>query len=440
MLVAGADGFTQLIPAANGIQYIAHTKAGTRPGTAGGATFTFTWQAPNISAGPVIFHAAANAANNDLFVSGDRIYTTSTTVGTGLPTVIAVVNSASFAIGPVVAGSSAVLIGTNLASGLFSASTAPLPTSLGGASVAMNGIAARLSVVSTGAIAFQVPWELAGQSQALLTVTTANGTSSPATVSLAPFAPAIFALNGQGTGQGFIARENSSPNSAGNAAVPGETIQLFGVGLGAVTNRPASGSPAHESPASLTTATPVVTIGGLPAEVVFSRLTPISSVFQPTIGGVGSYQVAVRVPLGAPAGDSVPIQMSIGGASSSNVVTMVIQELQPALEIEMTQNIYTLGQMVTASRYRLKNPRAAPAFVELKVWWEDSRLVPTRVVNQGADGSYVLPANFIYDFGPVSIFQVSSSMPPGNYEFSSRVIDPVTGELLSEDLNPFAIR
>jgi hypothetical protein len=77
-LIPGADGFTQLI-AQGGIQYIEHTLAGTRNGTRGGADFTFSWQAPDSSAGPVIFNVAANAANGDFSNTGDRIYASSET-------------------------------------------------------------------------------------------------------------------------------------------------------------------------------------------------------------------------------------------------------------------------------------------------------------------------------------------------------------------------
>ena len=78
-LIPGTNGFTQRRPDLNGVQYISHTQAGTRSGTSGGASFDFMWQAPDVSEGPVIFHAAGNAANNNFGPSGDRIYTTSAT-------------------------------------------------------------------------------------------------------------------------------------------------------------------------------------------------------------------------------------------------------------------------------------------------------------------------------------------------------------------------
>jgi len=78
-LLAGTDGFTQRLSDSDGVQYISHTSDGTRLGTTGGVNFEFQWTAPDVSAGPVIFHAAGNAANGNLANTGDRIYTTSST-------------------------------------------------------------------------------------------------------------------------------------------------------------------------------------------------------------------------------------------------------------------------------------------------------------------------------------------------------------------------
>lgn len=60
--------------------YIMHTAAGTFAGTAESATWEVTWTAPAAGAGTVTFYAAGNAANNNNANSGDRIYTTTSTL------------------------------------------------------------------------------------------------------------------------------------------------------------------------------------------------------------------------------------------------------------------------------------------------------------------------------------------------------------------------
>lgn len=65
-----ADGLT--VDTAVGIAYVRPT---TIPWAADTSRWTFTWTAPDTTAGPVAFHAAANAANGDDSDFGDFIYT-----------------------------------------------------------------------------------------------------------------------------------------------------------------------------------------------------------------------------------------------------------------------------------------------------------------------------------------------------------------------------
>jgi len=104
---------------------------------------------------------------------------------------------------------------------------------------------------------------------------------------------------------------------ASNAAMPGSTVlQIFCTGLGAVTNQPQTGFPAPSSnPLAETTTIPTVTIGGVPANVLFSGLAP---------GFVGEYQVNALVPATTLAGSAVPVAISIGGVTS-NTVTIAVQ-------------------------------------------------------------------------------------------------------------------
>ncbi len=231
-----------------------------------------------------------------------------------------VVNGASFAAGAAVAaGSIASVFGANLASSSTVAGAAPLPTTLGGASVRANGIAAPLFFVSPSQINFQIPWELLGQTQASITVTVNGVTSSPQTINLAVFAPGIFATNQQGSGQGAILDAQGRLVDSAAPARRGDLLQVFCNGLGAVTNPPPSGATAAGNPLSTTTTVPTVTIGGIPAAVSFSGLAP---------GFVGLYQVNVRVPDNAPIGSAVPVVLTIGGATS-NPVTLAVQQRLP---------------------------------------------------------------------------------------------------------------
>jgi uncharacterized protein (TIGR03437 family) len=148
--------------------------------------------------------------------------------------------------------------------------------------------------------------------------------SAPVDLLVADTAPGIFTVNSQGTGQAaalvggtaqIAAPVGSIPGANAAPATAGQTISLFLSGLGAVTNPPVDGSPSSASNLSNTIATPIVSIGGVPATVSYSGLAP---------GEVGLYQINVVVPAGTMTGSSVPVNVSIGNANA-NIVTIAIQ-------------------------------------------------------------------------------------------------------------------
>ena len=73
---------------------------------------------------------------------------------------------------------------------------------------------------------------------------------------------------------------------------------------------PASGTPLYS-----TVQTPIVTIGGIGATVVFSGITP---------GNAGLYQINTIVPDGVQTGDDVPVVVMMPGGST-DTVTIAVQ-------------------------------------------------------------------------------------------------------------------
>src|SRR5690606_29286978 len=71
----------------------------------------------------------------------------------------AVVNAASFSEG-VAPGSIATVFGLNLSSSTAEASSFPIPTELGGASLTIGGVAAHILYASENQVNFQVPFEV----------------------------------------------------------------------------------------------------------------------------------------------------------------------------------------------------------------------------------------------------------------------------------------
>jgi beta-glucosidase len=230
----------------------------------------------------------------------------------------------------------------------FGALGVPLPTNLGGLSLAFGAVETPLFYAAGGQVNLQIPWDLAGD-QASLTATLAGQTSAPQTVKLARFAPGIFSTNGQGTGPGAILDPSYHLITPANPASAGFTVILiYCTGLGPVLNPPPTGAAAPAKPLAVTTTKPTVTIGGVPAQVQFSGLAP---------GSVGEYQVNALVPSNAPTGDAVRVILSIGDATS-NAVEISVQpptadQRADQLLTQMSQDqkiqlVYGAGGPVTA--------------------------------------------------------------------------------------------
>jgi uncharacterized protein (TIGR03437 family) len=189
----------------------------------------------------------------------------------------------------------------------------PLPFTLGGVEINFAGTPAPLFYVSPTQISFQVPQTGTG-TQSMTIIQGTQSVTFP--VQVVTYAPAIFTTNGQGTGQGAVLIANTATVTApagsfadSRPARIGEYISIFCTGLGDVSNRPPMGAASPSNPLSNTLVKPTVTVGGVPANVLFSGLTP---------GAVSLYQVNVQVPDTAPTGAKVPVVITIGGINSNS--------------------------------------------------------------------------------------------------------------------------
>jgi uncharacterized protein (TIGR03437 family) len=214
--------------------------------------------------------------------------------------------------------------GAGLTDGSRAGAGGTLPTRLAGARLLVNGVAAPLFFASPDQITAQFPVEMSAITSASLEVEvqSPNGTAtSPAVaVPVASFSPGIFTQDQNGSGPGSIIRASDLTkicpparfDCSANPAAPGEAVTIVVTGLGSVNGPWFSGVPAQS--ASPTPTAPLVTIGGVSAQVLKSTLA---------VGSVGLYQVTVVVPADAPMGDNVPLSLTIGGMPS-NQVTIAI--------------------------------------------------------------------------------------------------------------------
>ncbi len=247
--------------------------------------------------------------------------TASLTVGPRTPTLepASITNGASFAPG-ITSGSIVTIFGANLTKDVTGVVPAPavfpLPLDLRGTSVSVNGVLAPLfAIASSGGqdqINLQVPYEVTGQTTVTVVVNNNGVASGGVQATLLAAHPGIFTVDG--TNGVIVHSANFQLISAASPAARDEVVVAYATGLGPVSNAPRTGLPALLSPLSQTLLPPTVTVGGVPAEILFSGLAP---------NFAGLFQVNFRVPGNVPVGIAdVVIQVS---GQSSRAVKMAVQ-------------------------------------------------------------------------------------------------------------------
>ncbi|MFN0119365.1 MAG: pre-peptidase C-terminal domain-containing protein [Blastocatellia bacterium] len=252
-------------------------------------------------------------------------------------TQVTTVSAGSFQQNTVIAPESiGAAFGTSLApANVFaSATSVPLPTALGGASVTVNGVPAGLFFVSAGQINYQIPAGTAAGA-ATVAVTTTSGVVSRGSINVAGVAPSLFTANSNGLGSpaAFILRVKpngqqlyeavSQFNSGSGQFVPlpiartqGDVLFLILYGTG-IRNAPDSNGNTGDGVAESVS----VTINGVQAPVAYAAAAP---------GFVGLDQINVQIPTsGLPAGANLPVIVRVnngsGSMSQANTVTVSLQ-------------------------------------------------------------------------------------------------------------------
>jgi uncharacterized protein (TIGR03437 family) len=218
------------------------------------------------------------------------------------------------------------IYGQNLATtttdwtGAFQGNNAP--TSVGGTTVTVGGESLFIDYVSPGQVNGQVPSDVASGPQQVI-VTTAAGSSAPFTINVNPtepglLAPTAFKINNiqyavalfsdgfYDLPPGLVAEV------ASRRAVPGDTLMLFGIGFGPVSDGTLAGVIDQNS--NMLNASVDFSIGGVSAQVPYAGLTP---------GVVGLYQFNVVVPNIA-ASDTTPLTFTVNGTQGAQTLSLFI--------------------------------------------------------------------------------------------------------------------
>ncbi len=172
-------------------------------------------------------------------------------------------------------GALVVIEGEGLTSGTsLHAASLPLPVKLAGTMIHINGLPAPLVSVSPKQVWMQVPFETPLDAADLRVISGTVSAGAIRKLAMAATAPEILAI----------------------VRGPG-VVTIYCTGLGAVQPPVPTGAAAPFQPLSVTTAVPVVMVGGNPAQVLFSGLAPgLAGVYQVNAASAdpGAVSIAIK--------------------------------------------------------------------------------------------------------------------------------------------------
>lgn len=200
---------------------------------------------------------------------------------------------------------------------LFGAGFRPSSTgALSDTSVLVNNVPAPLLYAGTVQINAIVPYAVAGQSSARISVSYRNKKMGEATVPVVTVAPGVFTLNGTGVGQGAVLNQDLTVNSALLPAAPGSSVSIYATGAGVLDPALRDGEIAPNSQ-SVPISKVSVKIGGMDAPVSYAGSAP------GLVNGV--LQVNCTVPATLNPGPAIPVVVQVGTAFSQPGVTIAIR-------------------------------------------------------------------------------------------------------------------
>jgi uncharacterized protein (TIGR03437 family) len=247
------------------------------------------------------------------------------TPGPPVPYYEGVLDNALFAVGdPLAPGGIVAVFGEQLSDTVTQAGSLPLGTSLGGATVLVNGVTAPIYYASPGQLNFQIPYETS-PGPAVVEVQRDGQTGNSVSITVQSAVPRLLPL---GIGSYGIAVLNNSatfaiPTTPGIASRPAQagvdTVVFYALGLGQTSPAAQDGQPSPAGqipPAHIVIGETVFAGTGVTVTPAYAGLTP---------GSVGLYQINVFLPANSMQGSAVPVYLDMGGGVLSNRVDIAIQ-------------------------------------------------------------------------------------------------------------------
>jgi uncharacterized protein (TIGR03437 family) len=283
------------------------------PATNGTPTGTVTFYAGGVSLGSATVSAKAASltvpasalpiglVSVSATYSGDTVYEAAaaslnlTITSNTVMAIQGIVNAASgnqaFSPGTIIS-----IYGSLLAGSTQSATTVPLPTSLGGVSVSIAGIPAPLYFVSPGQLNVQIPYTVSADPGLETVSVTYNGQTVSAETPLDTASPGLFVNYSTGTPVGL------------STAARGQTVAIYITGAGPVSPTVVSGSTPSGTTTPVPTSAVAITVGGVAASTSYAYIGV-------PVWAIGLVQINFTIPATAPLG-SQPVLVTIDGTTT----------------------------------------------------------------------------------------------------------------------------
>jgi len=235
----------------------------------------------------------------------------------GVPTITAVTNGASFVGGAVSPGEIVAIFGANLGTSAHTQfqpdANGDVGTTLAGTQVLINGVAAPVLFVSSTEISAVTPFGLSGMTASFQVVYNGH-TSAAVTVPIAAAAPGLFSSDGNGGGYGVFDADGTV-SYFGNPLAEGSVATFYATGAGQTNPASIDGAPVNGTPYPAPVLPVSVTINGQSAQVVYAGAVP---------GMVpGFLQVDVTVPPFS--GFDMQVMLQVGEFVSPNFLWITTQ-------------------------------------------------------------------------------------------------------------------
>jgi uncharacterized protein (TIGR03437 family) len=249
-------------------------------------------------------------------------------------TIEAIVNAASFAPGPFAPGTLISIRGSSLSETSVSAlddGRHALPRTLGGVEAVWNGESLPLLSVSPLEVRAQLPYRASPGSSSALYLRTAHIDGSVTLtnaemIKITLANPGLFAFGGSDEPRpGLVVHagvdgEAGAPVTRDNPAHPGQVIEIWAAGLGAVASNEQRPAPEMGVPFAGPDANVMAPIEAS----VAGRAAPVLSAILPA-ASIGVYQIRVLLPADLPSNNKTQLYVVQNGFASNTITLPVIR-------------------------------------------------------------------------------------------------------------------